>query len=395
MDSITLSKITTIWEELCENLVQHYEILFAANLLNYDYRMDTLYRELSKFKGYQFKKNQRIIISFYDVEYYLPNTKIGFTIENLMRILDDLDIPKPFCQIFTNHHGLTKNIISRYGDINIIENNYCSFLSKNNPAMLSRDVNDIIYHFCFMSHVRRSHRSFIRLWLELNFRKDKTIMSWHKHSETPFLKEFLFPKEDHAKDSNNLKNNLGSCFFVGTSPFVRSQDKFITNDFLNEIYNQNFLVLDVDYKHPLITTAAEPAHFYSNPWISKVFLNIVAETVFAYPYPYLTEKTFKCFWHLSPFIIVGAPGSLAYLKSLGFKTFSKWINEEYDNVDDPADRLVMIMKELDIISNWSTNYCKEVYNDMLTTVLEYNLDHYQNYYCKTLLNQTKKEILNV
>ena len=80
MDSITLSKITTIWEELCENLVQHYEILFAANLLNYDYRMDTLHRELSKFKGYQFKKNQRIIISFYDVEYYLPNTKIGFTI---------------------------------------------------------------------------------------------------------------------------------------------------------------------------------------------------------------------------------------------------------------------------------------------------------------------------
>lgn len=389
MDSITLSKITTIWEELCEHLTQHYEILFAANLLNYDCRMDTLYRELSKFKGYQFKKNQRIIISFYDTEYYLSDTKIGFTIENLMRILDDLDISKSFCQIFTNHHGLTKNIISRYGDINIIENNYCSFLSKKNPAVLSRDVNDIIYHFCFMSHVRRSHRSFIRLWLELNSRKDKTIMSWHNYPGV------LLDQENYVKDSGNLKNDLDFCFLVKTSPFTRVQDKFVTNDFLNEIYKQNFLVLDVDYKHPLITTAAEPAMDYFHPWISNIFLNIVTETVFAYPYPYLTEKTFKCFWHLSPFIIVGAQGSLAYLKSLGFKTFSKWINEDYDNVDDPADRLVMIMKELDIISNWSTNYCKEVYNDMLSTVLEHNLHHYQNYYCKTLLNQTKKEILNV
>lgn len=389
MDTVTLSKSTTIWLDLCEFLNCHYEILFAANLLDYDYRMNELHQALFKFKNFHFKKNQKIIFSLYDVEYYLPDSKIGFTIENLMRILDDLDIPKSFCQIFTNHHGLTNNIISRYSNINIVENNYCFVFSEHNPTVLPRNAENITHHFCFMSHKKRDHRSYIRLWLELNSRKDKTIMSWHAYQgKMPFIQPTA--SESNIKSPNNLNN----CVFIETSPFTRIRDKISANDFLINLYHQNYTVLDFDYKHSLIS---KDVSLFSrlNPWLSNVFLNIVAETVFEYPYPYLTEKTFKCFWHLSPFIIVGAPGSLAYLKSIGFKTFSKWINEDYDAETNSSDRLVMIMNELDIISKWSIDYCREVYNDMLSTVLEYNLHHYQNYYCKTLLNQVKKEILNV
>jgi hypothetical protein len=47
-----------------------------------------------------------------------------------------------------------------------------------------------------------------------------------------------------------------------------------------------------------------------------------------------------------PFIIYGNQFTLKYLKSLGYKTFDKWIDESYDEIYDRVHRAQKIVSEL-------------------------------------------------
>jgi hypothetical protein len=48
--------------------------------------------------------------------------------------------------------------------------------------------------------------------------------------------------------------------------------------------------------------------------------------------------------------LAAGPGSLAKIRSYGFKTFSPWINESYDDEKDPQKRMIAIVEEMTRIS---------------------------------------------
>ena len=60
-----------------------------------------------------------------------------------------------------------------------------------------------------------------------------------------------------------------------------------------------------------------------------------------------------------PFIVFGAPGTLSNLKELGFKTFSPYIDESYDNEISPFRRMQKITKEIKRLCSLSET---EIYN---------------------------------
>ena len=74
--------------------------------------------------------------------------------------------------------------------------------------------------------------------------------------------------------------------------------------------------------------------FYSN-----AYWNVVVETHFKQQTIFLTEKTFKPILNMQPFVLVGNPYSLKMLKQLGYKTFDNIIDETYDSVSDPEQRM--------------------------------------------------------
>ena len=108
---------------------------------------------------------------------------------------------------------------------------------------------------------------------------------------------------------------------------------------------------------------------------SKAFINVVTETVFYGDSLHLTEKIFKPIVCKQPFILVSTPGNLAYLKSYGFKTFDKWIDESYDNEIDNDKRIKMIVHELSKLSKMSLEQLKMMHNEM-REILEYNYNHF-------------------
>ena len=103
--------------------------------------------------------------------------------------------------------------------------------------------------------------------------------------------------------------------------------------------------------------------------------HMVTETVFYDPKLHLTEKTFKPIVAQRPFVLVAAPGNLAYLRSYGFQTFDRWIDESYDMIQDPDLRLDAIVTEIARFAHMSVQELRDIQQDM-QSVLVHNKQHF-------------------
>lgn len=74
------------------------------------------------------------------------------------------------------------------------------------------------------------------------------------------------------------------------------------------------------------------------PYIDTYF-SLITETVYQYNYSFFTEKIAKplCIGH--PFIAVANAGFYQDLRNLGFKTFDGLIDESFDTIENPQDRM--------------------------------------------------------
>jgi len=100
------------------------------------------------------------------------------------------------------------------------------------------------------------------------------------------------------------------------------------------------------------------------------FCSVVHETYCYEPYPFFSEKMFKPLVFFQPFLLHSNVGSLRRLHDQGFKTFSDWWDESYDELFDHRRYEAMLRVALEI-SNWSLEKVNEVYQDMLP-VLTHN-----------------------
>ena len=114
--------------------------------------------------------------------------------------------------------------------------------------------------------------------------------------------------------------------------------------------------------------------------------HIVTETVFYHKKLHLTEKIFKPIVVQRPFILVAAPGNLAYLKTYGFKTFDRWIDESYDLEEDNDKRIQLIVNEIEKLSNLSWEDTLAMYEEM-REVLEHNFDHFYGDFKTIIVNE--------
>ena len=114
--------------------------------------------------------------------------------------------------------------------------------------------------------------------------------------------------------------------------------------------------------------------------------SVVSETIFYQDKRHLTEKIFKPIVACRPFILVGAPGNLAYLKRYGFKTFDRWVDESYDNILDSDLRIAKITDELQRLCSLPMEELKQMECEM-REVLEYNFNHFYGEFKKIIINE--------
>lgn len=85
----------------------------------------------------------------------------------------------------------------------------------------------------------------------------------------------------------------------------------------------------------------------------------------------ISEKTYRPIYFKHPFIMLGVKGSLAGLRKYGFKTFSPYIDESYDEIDDPVLRLETALNEVKRLCSLSDDEWLTIQRELLP-VLEYN-----------------------
>jgi len=90
-----------------------------------------------------------------------------------------------------------------------------------------------------------------------------------------------------------------------------------------------------------------------NNMIEHSKLNIVYETNPIKSTSMISEKTYKAMFFKKPFIIVCHRHTLKLLKDCGYMTFSPWINESYDEIEDYEERVVAILNEIERLNSLS------------------------------------------
>lgn len=173
---------------------------------------------------------------------------------------------------------------------------------------------------------------------------------------------------DEKNDWENIWNKMISTL---------SSDKELTDLFLeheSEIKNIPNLYLDTE---DLVTNKAalEPSnlYLYENSLVSLVTETYFFQNVYTKRYKhvfrdedsrFLSEKIFKPIIFGHPFIYVAPPNSLELIRSLGYKTFHPYIDESYDLEVNDLARLKKIIREIEIISNFTDEEVKEFCNNV-------------------------------
>lgn len=102
---------------------------------------------------------------------------------------------------------------------------------------------------------------------------------------------------------------------------------------------------------------------------SRSLVQVVSETVFRGNKNHLTEKSFKPIVLKQPFIIASCRGSLEYLKSYGFETFSSVWDESYDTLPDDQriSAIGNLLQELEY-ADW------KYLNELCAPIVQHNYD---------------------
>lgn len=132
-----------------------------------------------------------------------------------------------------------------------------------------------------------------------------------------------------------------------------------------DFYNSNLPIeLDTQFVENKESFATD------NTFKKELFLNscinLVTETSFVENELFLSEKILKPILNYQPFIVFGPYRYLAELKKYGFKTFSSFWDESYDEIENPEKRLHELMTLVKKLNNKSI----EEFNDIYKSVKE-------------------------
>jgi len=121
----------------------------------------------------------------------------------------------------------------------------------------------------------------------------------------------------------------------------------------NEIQKNEHLFpirLNIDPDNNKVHLDNDDMRFFDNSYFS-----LVTETGFFNDVIFFSEKIYKPITVRHPFILVSTPHSLKYLRGLGYKTFSPFINESYDDIENHEARLIAIVDEIERLNKFTND----------------------------------------
>jgi len=311
-----------LWTVDCAPTDSFY--IIGINVFHHDF---DYFSEISKTAFSRLKANEINVLFFYD-EADCP-----------------LEIKKSLSQL-CQKHGIDNNRIYFISNNTYADNlkNFYYFFDDELLYRRSRqsDNSDIIpYHenkrdkrFTALVRIDRPWRAYFMANLWERRLHENGYFSYNRIPEegsyenlNPFQEKLL------TKDENLINNFLDSGPFKADS---LSDDEHNNFEFLNENHFENS------------------------------YCNFVVETYFANPEENtygrgITEKILKPICHNQFFVVVGPPHTLKKLHELGYKTFGRYIDESYDDIEDNETRMEAVIKLCSEIAAMSLDDIHDLY----------------------------------
>jgi hypothetical protein len=116
----------------------------------------------------------------------------------------------------------------------------------------------------------------------------------------------------------------------------------------HQFVNPNFQITNYNLHNELRpnTHEATASADYCSDDYATAGIEVVLETLFDDSRWHLTEKTLRPIACGQPFLLMATAGSLQYLQQYGFETFGELIDETYDQIVNPRQRLQAVIAEM-------------------------------------------------
>lgn len=358
-------------EVIEEILHEYFEFDQIFDLLDYAHDMEKLHQDLLPLVRECYQDNYRFVFKFDDTDYHISLDQPGLTMRNLQSLLFQLDISNYFCIIVTTNSikdqllCLQKEITDEHA-IYSIKHALKPSLQLFRDTDVNCDPEKIVKHFVSLNGRERDHR---KIWCALLKHHDLLHKGIVSYGVTP---------GGHTTHPQAMVSSLPVLDqpFLYPRPFTTINDKIIIRDqaVRNIVSNTH---IESNYKN-----FDDQFGLYSDnaaELLQQALINVVTETVCKYPDFYISEKTFKPISTMRPFLVISSRHSLSELKTLGFKTFDRWWDESYDQLEDPVDRILAVFNILKNISKYSVSDLRDLCSEM-SDVLHYNYHYYKNHF---------------
>ena len=201
----------------------------------------------------------------------------------------------------------------------------------------------------------------------LYFMRNKKVEKFFKTVALMRPKRFLLLSRTHKWWRATVVADLGRQGLLDCSLWSYNTEITIDDDYKHNPIEVDTLQLKDDlqafisagpYTCDSLTSAEHNDHsLHTAALYDDTYCSIILETHFdadGSGGAFLTEKTFKCLKHGHPFIIVGCAGSLAWLRSKGYRTFDHCIDNSYDCIQDNTQRYLAVRNTIAQIARLSS-----------------------------------------
>jgi len=314
----------------------------------------------------------------------LEGRNISVFLEEIYRKATNMELYLP------NIYYITNNLYAEAQHVEFKRNNAIGYKEHLNVISYMYNVMDVNRLKSSTENIIEWGKlpKYVDIQEEIQYKKDnlKEIRSFLKVNRTGRPERNLFML---YVDKHNLYDKI-NISFPGLNP-IEDIDSFASTKFSDLLSKDRVkslkskLPFDIDFSDA--SNHGAPGHqegmfnadlpfnpvHYKNTFISIVFC--------AFPFDnacHLHSSTFNPMYCGHPVIQFGPKGHLAELKRRGFKTFSKWWSEDYDNIHDGWMRFEEICKIVHKLYKLTNEDLLEMYIDM-KDVLQHNSNLIFNY----------------
>jgi hypothetical protein len=213
-----------------------------------------------------------------------------------------------------------------------------------------------------------------------------TCPNWRYHSTRHLVMSYLVDKPGnyswyYKSKFDILEKNL--WFDISKFPLydvIRTGAELLNTQTpleINETRKTTSLTGKVDYLKYPNGSLGSPSNYRMDEAYLRSFCVIVTESFFALPTGIISEKVMNAVKLGRPFIIVGPPRTLEYMHKLGFQTFERYWDEDYDTEKNHETRLLKIFKVIDYINSMDIDQLKVWYSNM-EDIIQHNANLLKN-----------------